>query len=130
MIISNIDETLNNVVQDKNVGVKLARLTGDEDMSVFAIELKRDQFIPAHYHKTGIETYFILFGEGIVSIGKINGERIVWEDSKKVVSGDAFTIYPNEVHKFENVSKETLKIIATTPLSHSKEDRFFIYEKE
>lgn len=130
MKISNIDETLNNVLQDKNVGVKLACLTGDKNMSVFAIELKRGQFIPAHYHKIGIETYFILFGEGIVSTGKINRKQLVWEYSKKITSGDSFTIYPNEVHKFENVSEKTLRIIATTPLSHSKEDRFFVKEKE
>lgn len=128
MKISNIDRKLNEVQQDKNVGVKLALLTGNEDMSVFAIELNKDQFIPAHYHKKGIETYFILFGNGIVSLGKMENEQLVWESKKQVTNGDCFTIHPNEVHKFENTSEEILRIIATTPLSHSGEDRYFITE--
>ena len=128
MKISNIDQALNNVGLDKNVGVRLTLLTGDEDMSVVAIELKKNQHIPSHYHKKGIETYFILFGEGIVSLGKVDGKRLVWEYEEKVTSGDSFTIHPNEVHKFENISEQNLRIIATTPLSHIGEDRFFVQE--
>lgn len=128
MKISNIDQALISVDQDENLGVKLALLTGDGDMSVFAIELKKNQHIPSHYHKKGIETYFILFGEGIVSLGKVDGKRLVWGYKEKVTSGDSFTIYPNEVHKLENISEQNLRIIATTPLSHTGEDRFFVQE--
>ncbi len=130
MKVTNIDQTLDEVQQDQNVGIKLALLTGDKDMSIFAIELNKDQFIPAHYHKKGIETYFILLGKGIVSLGKLKGEQLVWECQKQVTTGDCFTIHPNEVHKFENISEQTLRIIATTPLSHSEEDRFFVQENE
>ena len=128
MKISNIDQALISADPDKYVGVKLALLTGDGDMSVFAIELKKNQHIPSHYHKEGIETYFILFGEGIVSLGKVDGKQLVWGFREKVTKGDSFTIYPNEVHKFENISEHNLRIIATTPLSHIGEDRFFVKE--
>lgn len=128
MKMSNIDQALTSVDQDKNVGVKLALLTGDGDMSVFAFELKKNQYIPSHYHKKGIETYFILLGEGIVSLGKVDGKRLVWIYKEKVTSGDSFTIHSNEVHKFENISEQNLRIIATTPLSHIGEDTFFVEE--
>lgn len=126
MKISNIDNNLNNIVMDEKVGVKLAYLTGDENMSVFAIELAEGQYIPAHYHKEDIETYFILDGQGMVHIGTIKNENVLWNSGVKVNTGDCFTIYPGEVHGFKNISQKTLRILATAPLSHSRDDRYFI----
>jgi quercetin dioxygenase-like cupin family protein len=126
MKISNINNSLNNLATDKKVGVKLAHLTGDEKISVFAIELEKEQSIPAHYHKEDIETYFILDGQGIVYTGKIENNDIIWNSEKHVNAGDCFTIYPKEVHGFKNISEKTLRIIATAPLSHSQNDRYFI----
>lgn len=126
MKISNINNCLNNIATDEKVGVKLAHLTGDEKMSVFAIELAKGQLIPSHYHKEDIETYFILDGQGIVYTGKIENEDILWNAEKQVNTGDCFTIYPKEVHGFKNISEKTLRIIATAPLSHSQDDRYFI----
>lgn len=126
MKISNINNYLNNIVADEKVGIKLVCLTGDEHMSVFAIELAKGQYIPAHYHKKNIETYFILEGQGTVSTGTINNENVLWNTETKVNTGDCFTIYPGEVHEFKNSSEKTLRILATAPLSHSKDDRYFI----
>lgn len=126
MKISNITENLNKVVKDKNVGVKLTRLTGDETTTVFAIELENGQSIPAHYHKEGIETYFILNGKGLVKIGSMKNDIVEWETQKAVGTGDCFTIYPKEVHEFRNLEEETLRIIATAPLNHSENDRYFV----
>ncbi|PRY03143.1 Cupin domain-containing protein [Pontibacter ummariensis] len=128
MRIFNIDKTLRSVQQDLNVGVKLAHLTGDEDMSVFALELNKGQSIPAHYHAKGIETYFILSGEGMASTGRMQNGLLTWTSEVHVESGDCFTIYPYEVHKFKNLSDQVLRIIATTPLSHIGSDRFFVEE--
>ncbi len=47
-------------------------------MSVFAIGLKKNELIPAHYREKGIETYFILFGDGILSLGKVDGKQLLW----------------------------------------------------
>lgn len=126
MKVSNINNALNSITTDEKVGVKLALLTGNEKMSVFAIELGKGQFIPTHYHKTDIETYFILNGQGIVYSGTIENENILWNDDQQVNTGDCFTIYPGEIHGFKNISEETLRILATAPLSHSKDDRYFI----
>ena len=126
MKISNINTCLNNIITDEKVGVKLAYLTGDKNMSVFAIELAKGQFIPSHYHKEDIETYFILDGQGIVHTGTIKSEKVLWNTGVEVNTGDCFTIYPGEVHEFKNSSEKTLRILATAPLSHSTDDRYFI----
>lgn len=130
MNISNIDNKLNDISKDDDLGVELALLTGDEKMSVFAVELQKDEFIHAHYHKEDIETYFILNGEGVVFLGTKDQEGVIWESEDKVHKGDCFTIYPHQVHKFKNLSNETLRIIATAPLSHSEEDRYFVNDKD
>ncbi|MGM8363297.1 cupin domain-containing protein [Flavobacterium sp. ARAG 55.4] len=118
---------LNTIQSDQNIGVKLIRLTGDEGTSVFAIELAPIQIIPAHYHKVGIETYFILSGEGVIHLGHITNEQLIWEHQIKVMDGDSFSIEANQVHKLENNSNEKLRLIATAPLAHSTdEDRFFV----
>lgn len=126
MKISNIKNCLNNIVADEKVGVKLAYLTGDENMSVFAIELTKGQYIPAHYHKENIETYFIMEGQGMVITGTIKNENVLWNTETEVNTGDCFTIYPGEVHEFKNISEKTLRILAAAPLSHSQGDRYFI----
>jgi mannose-6-phosphate isomerase-like protein (cupin superfamily) len=93
MKISNINNCLNDITTDEKVGVKLALLTGDEKMSVFAIELAKGQYIPAHYHKEDIETYFILDGIGIVHTGALKNEDVIWNTEIEVKAGDCFTIY-------------------------------------
>ena len=126
MKISNINTSLNSTEMDEKAGIKLAYLTGDDNSSVFAIELKQGQFIPPHYHKKGIETYFILDGQGIVQTGAIENEKVFWMDERQVNTGDYFTINPGVAHRFRNISEKVLRIIATAPMSHSKDDRYFI----
>lgn len=126
MKISNVQHSLDNSLTDQKVGVKLAFLTGDEHMSMFAIELAGGQSIPAHYHKEGIETYFILEGQGMVNTGLISDGTICWNAERLVNTGDCFTIYPGEVHEFRNISDSTLRIIASAPLRHNKDDRYFL----
>ncbi|MFY7829185.1 MAG: cupin domain-containing protein [Flectobacillus sp.] len=126
MNISNICRCLNNAVVDENVGIKLAFLTGNEKMSVFAIELAIEQSIPAHYHKQDIETYYILEGSGTVYKGNLENEKTNWNTEIIVNQGDCFTIYPNEVHRFKNTSNTKLRILGTAPLSHSLYDRYFV----
>jgi len=126
MKISNINSCLNNIETDEKVRVKLVRLTGNDQMSVFAIELAKGQYIPAHYHNKDIETYFILDGKGIVRIGTIKNENVLWNAEMEVNAGDCFTIHPGEVHEFKNASENTLRILGTAPLSHSENDRHFV----
>jgi mannose-6-phosphate isomerase-like protein (cupin superfamily) len=126
MKISNIQHCLDNSLTDQKVGVKLAFLTGDENMSMFAIELAGGHCIPAHYHKEGIETYYILEGQGVIITGIIRDNTLRWNAECLVNAGDCFTIYPGEVHEFRNVSEGPLRIIASAPLNHIQNDRYFL----
>lgn len=127
MKVNNISIVLDAIENDPHIGVKLARLTGDKDTSVFALELEPKQGIPAHYHKVGIETYFILEGQGIIYLGYINKGQLIWKSKIEVKEGDCFSIEPNQVHQFENNSDQKLRLIGTAPLTHSTdEDRFFV----
>lgn len=126
MKIANIKHSLHNLETDKKVGLKLACLTGDENMSVFAIELASGHCIPPHYHKEGIETYYILEGQGMIITGIIRDNTLRWNAECLVNAGDCFTIYPGEVHEFRNVSEGPLRIIASAPLSHIQKDRYFL----
>lgn len=130
MNISNINHCMSQIATDDKACVKLAQLTGDEKMSVFAIELAAGQSIPAHYHNKDIETYFILEGQGIVRTGTLRNEMVVWNTEVEVHAGDCFTIYPGDVHEFKNNSETTLRILGTAPLSHTTHDRYFIETKE
>lgn len=126
MKVSNINSSLASIPTDGKVGVKLARLTGDDKISVFAIELAPNQIIPAHYHKEDVETYFILEGRGLVNIGTVDNGDLTWVTETLVQAGDCFTIYPGEAHEFKNISDKTLRIIGSAPLSHTTHDRYFI----
>ena len=129
MKISNIQHCLDNSLTDQKVGVKLAFLTGDENMSMFAIELARGQSVPAHYHKEGIETYFILEGQGMVNTGVVSNEMVSWNAERLVNAGDCFTIHPGEIHEFRNISDSILRIIASAPLRHNMDDRYFLHNQ-
>lgn len=129
MKVNNINVSLDAIPNGQNIGVKIVHLTGDKHTAVFAIELDPNQFIPAHYHKMGIETYFILSGKGIIHLGHMTKSRINWEQKMTVFEGDCFSIKANQVHKLENNSDKKLRLIATAPLTHATdEDRFFINE--
>ncbi|WP_407494305.1 cupin domain-containing protein [Elizabethkingia anophelis] len=127
MKINNINVSLSTTEDYQNDIVKLVHLTGDKNISVFLIELDPGQFIPAHYHKIGIETYFILSGEGTIYLGHIINNKLIWNQKTKVIDGDYFSIVPNQVHRFENNSDKKIRLIATAPLTHATdEDRFFV----
>lgn len=127
MQVSNINTVLNTTKNNQSIGVKLAHLTGDKDICVFAIELAPNQSIAAHYHKIGIETYFIVSGQGTIYLGTLSDKKVIWDNKTNVIQGDCFTIEPNQVHKFKNTSDQQLRIIATAPLTHcTDEDRFFV----
>lgn len=126
MKIANINNSLSKAETDRKTGIKMIQLTGDAYMSVFAIELGKGQNIPAHFHMSHIETYFILDGKGLVRTGVITNETLHWNEEISVNAGDCFTIFPGEVHEFTNSSDKILRILGTAPLSHSQHDRYFI----
>jgi quercetin dioxygenase-like cupin family protein len=124
--IVNAFESLNNISKDKVMMQKVGLLTGNEDMSLFIIELSQDQTLPAHYHQKGIEIYYILSGEAVIRTGTFHNEKI--EEIKKeiVKAGDTFSIHEYTVHEISNIQLESLKLLAVAPLSHNGADRYFV----
>ena len=70
MEIKNINIELKNARLDKKAGIKLVRLTGNENISVYAAEISPKTKLNPHYHLHGIETYQIFKGSGIMKIGR------------------------------------------------------------
>ena len=69
MEIKNINKELLKATVDKGSSIKLAKLTGDEKISIFIAEVLPKSILNPHYHKSGIETYQIFKGNGIMKIG-------------------------------------------------------------
>ncbi len=127
MEIVNINTELNKTPHtNARMKLRLVNLTGDESLTVFATDIENGQFIPAHYHKGSVEIYQVVFGEGVILIGKSLNGVAKWEDSYIVKQGDFLTIKPNIVHKIKNISRNTLRIISCSPLSHSSRDWYFV----
>lgn len=126
MNTKNIKTELQNAPLDKNAGIKLIKLTGDENISVYAAEISPHTELNPHYHSHGIETYQIFKGSGIMKIGKRINSTIEWIESIHVQEGDCFSIIEGSVHQLINNAKEPLQAIFSCPESHLGKDRFFI----
>ncbi|MEI2273034.1 cupin domain-containing protein [Sphingobacterium sp. ML3W] len=121
-------EILGKVAKDALMMQKVAHLIGEDTMSLFIIELSKNQKLPAHYHKAGIEMYFILSGEGSIETALFKEETNVFENvtTQTLKPGDAFTIHPLVIHQLVNEETGMLKLLAVAPKSHNNEDRYFV----
>lgn len=66
-----------------------------------------------HKHNKTEEIYFIVQGEGIMSLG---------EKSFKVIQGDSVCIEPGTSHNIENTGELPLKILCSCSPAYSDED--------
>ena len=128
MEIKNIDTELSKAPLDRKAGIKLIKVTGDATLSVYAADISPNTFLRPHYHKMGIETYQILDGEGLMKIGKLSDERVIWVETFRAKKGDCFSIPAFAVHQIINQSTENLRAIFSCPSSHVGEDRYFVEE--
>jgi len=113
---------------DKGSSIKLATLTGDEKISIFIAEVSPKSRLNPHYHKSGIETYQIFKGSGIMKIGNLHESFVKWIETIHVKEGDCFTINEGEVHQLINDTDVPLQAIFSCPATHLSTDRFFIKE--
>jgi mannose-6-phosphate isomerase-like protein (cupin superfamily) len=126
MDIVNIDLELKEALTDDVTGVKLVRITGDSEISIYAAEIAPNTALKPHYHKNGIEIYQVLNGCGTMKVGNYENNLAIWEDSFEVTSGDCFSISASKVHQIINNSDKVLRTIFTCPVDHLGQDRFFI----
>ncbi|MBW1894389.1 MAG: hypothetical protein JRI91_11940 [Deltaproteobacteria bacterium] len=131
-IVNNLYEIIESAPLDEAVGIRLAHLTGNAEFSLFAAEKGPKKKVGAHYHKSGIETYQIVEGEGIMHLGKpdsdntVDNNTVQWTDSFNVKKGDCFTVNEGEVHQLVNTLDQKLIIVAGCSKAHVTTDRITV----
>jgi mannose-6-phosphate isomerase-like protein (cupin superfamily) len=126
MNTKNIKTELQNAPLDKNAGIKLIKLTGDENISVYAAEIAPQTELNPHFHLHGIETYQIFKGNGIMKVGNKVNSSVEWIESVNVQEGDCFFINEGSVHQLINNTREPLQAVFSCSELHLGQDRHFI----
>lgn len=126
MDIQNIFQRVNKAPPDPKTGIRLTRITGDENYSFFAAEIDPGTKLRPHYHRHGIELYQILEGTGIMKTGKKTGTGLAWDEKFMVQKGDCFTIGEGMVHQIANHGPGRLVAAFVCPPAHVEDDRFFV----
>lgn len=126
MEIKNISTSIINAPKDKGANIKIIKLTGNDNLSQFAAEIAPKSKLNPHYHNTGIETYQIFKGNGIIKIGELKKQEINWIKTINVKEGDFFTIEEKSIHQLLNDEEYPLLVIFSCPASHLGSDRHFI----
>lgn len=126
MKIKNIFTELENSLMDNKAGIRLIKLTGDKEISVYAADIAPKTELRPHYHKLGIETYQILQGEGVMKIGNLENDKVTWIDIFTAKAGDCFSIEEGLIHQIINESEKELLVVFSCPESHVGDDRFFV----
>ncbi len=126
MEIKRIITELNKAEIDPKANIKLVKITGDKEISVYAAEISPKTYLNPHYHNAGIEIYQIVEGEGEMRIGNVKNNMIKWEEIFKISGGDFFSIESKKVHQIVNTSDKPLIAIFTCSEKHLSTDRHFI----
>ena len=114
---------INSCVYDDSVGIKIAKLTGDERFSTFITEIDTKKSVNLHYHKNGEEHYHIISGNGEIYLKNIvTGKEYVYSVSDQ----ESFVVSENMLHKLTNTGKTPLLLMFSCPLSHLESDRYFL----
>jgi mannose-6-phosphate isomerase-like protein (cupin superfamily) len=124
---TNLYEKIENAKFDDVVGIRIAHLTGKDEFSLFGAEIAPCRKVGAHYHKSGIEIYHIVEGNGIMHTGlPDNNNNVNWHNSMRVKKGDCFTVDEGEVHQLANENDGKLIAIICCPKSHLSTDRIVV----
>jgi mannose-6-phosphate isomerase-like protein (cupin superfamily) len=125
--MNNLGEVLARQELDPAVGIKVARLSGDEAFSLFGAEIAAGTKLSAHYHREGIEIYYVLGGTGRMSLGdRMDDSRVVWQEGFEVRAGDCFTVRAGQVHQLQNTGTTVMNALFACPASHLNTDRTII----
>jgi mannose-6-phosphate isomerase-like protein (cupin superfamily) len=122
--LNNLFTTLAGTALDPAVGLRVARLSGEDAFCFFGAEISAGTKLSAHFHRADPEIYYILAGQGRMSLGDLEGETGVhWEEIFDVASGDCFTVKPGQVHQLENQGDTPLNAIFGCSATHLTTDR-------
>jgi mannose-6-phosphate isomerase-like protein (cupin superfamily) len=126
VLTKNVFEELKKAQVDPKVGIKVLKITGDEQISLFAAEIAPGKAVRPHYHEKGVELYHLLQGEGEMKTGRPADGAPVWEETFRMKKGDAVTILPGKTHTLKNDGKENVYVLFICMPEHLRNDRFFV----
>lgn len=121
--IINWQLALNQSKQDPAVGIRIAKLTGNEQFSTFITEVAPNQSVNPHYHKDGTEHYHIISGTGEITLTDVSTNK---QSIHHVTTGNSFEITENTLHQLRNISNEPLVLMFSCPTAHLDNDRYFL----
>jgi mannose-6-phosphate isomerase-like protein (cupin superfamily) len=125
--MNNLFEVLAGQELDPAVGIKLAKLSGDGAFALFGAEIAAGTKLSAHYHREGIELYYILSGTGRMSLGgSTNGSGVAWREHFEVRAGDCFAVQAGEAHQLHNTGDTVMNALFGCPADHLTTDRTII----
>ena len=124
-VVTNFIEHVKTATTDPAVGIRIVKVTGDEQTGLYVAELGAHCSVTAHYHKNGSEIYQIVSGRGIIHTGLVSGnDSVTWNRSIELKSGDCFTLNEGQVHQLENTGSEPMIACFVCPAAHIGLDRF------
>jgi mannose-6-phosphate isomerase-like protein (cupin superfamily) len=127
MRVNNLFEILAEKELDPAVGIKVARLSGEPAFSFFGAEIAGGTKLRAHYHREGLEIYYILSGTGRMSLGDCrDGSSITWKEDFEVRAGDCFTVQAGVAHQLHNTGDTVMNALFGSPADHLTTDRVVI----
>ncbi len=134
MAISIVDweNELSFAKKDEKVGIKIATLSESQDKGTYITSLPPGSSVTPHYHEEGDEEYHIISGSGVIRLLPVNHMHTEFKMvCKYVTAKNSFVIPANVIHQLiNNSATEELILIFSCPLSHLKEDRIIIENKE
>jgi len=126
-VVTNFTESLKTAQMDPAVGIRIVKVTGNDQTGLYVAELGASRSVTAHYHKNGSEIYQIIYGEGIIHTGLPSGnDTVTWNQSADLKSGDCFMVEEGQVHQLENTGSEPMIACFVCPAAHIGHDRFIV----
>ena len=104
---------------DPKVGIRIAKLCGDDQFGLYVASVP--DRVGCHVHFHGNETYEILEGKGELHLGFVSGRNhgpIEWRKPESVEAGDFFMIGEGFAHQLRNKGQGDLVVIFGCPPSH------------
>lgn len=121
--IINWEKVISDCKYDSNVGIKIAKLAGEDSFSTFITVIDAGKSVNPHYHKRGDEHYHILSGKGQVYLKNM----LTLEECIFLVSAhESFVVPENTLHKLTNTGDDSLTLMFSCPNAHLESDRYFL----
>lgn len=123
MNIVNWKEVIGSCKYDSAVGIRIAKLAGNDNFSTFITEIDPQKKVKPHFHKNGDEHYHIISGKGTMYLKNVlTGEGGSYLVSEK----ESFVVPENYLHELTNSGDVPLILMFSCPISHLNEDRYFL----